>query len=71
MIDKQQYFNGTNQYIQLRHDVIKWLLKDIIISYDYIKLKMNLADPLTKSFGRKMIFEKLRGIKLMLIEKSK
>jgi hypothetical protein len=36
-----------------------------------MKLKMNLADPLTKSFGRKMIFEKLRGIKLMLIEKSK
>jgi len=36
-----------------------------------VKSKMNLVDPLTKQFGRKMILETSRRIRLMLIEKSK
>jgi hypothetical protein len=54
-IAKNKSFNGKNQNIWLRHDVIKQLLKDEIILIDYVKLEMNLVDPLTKPLGREMI----------------
>jgi len=50
---------------------MKQLLKDGIISIDYMKSKMNLVNLLTKPFGRKMILETSRRTRLMLIEKSK
>jgi hypothetical protein len=50
---------------------MKQLLKNKIILIDYMKSKMNLANLLTKPFGRKMILETSRRTKLMLIEKSK
>ena len=37
---KNKSFNGKNRHIQLRHDVIKQLLKDEIISIDYVKSKI-------------------------------
>ena len=36
---------------------MKQLLKDEIISTDYVKLEVNLVDPLTKPLGRKLILE--------------
>ena len=64
-IAKNKSFNGKNRHIRLRHDVIKQLLKDGIISIDYVKSEINLADPLTKPLGRKMISETSREIGLI------
>ena len=64
-IAKNKIFNGKNRYIQLRHDVIKQLLKDGIISIDYVKSEMNLANPLSKPLGRKMISETSREMGLI------
>ena len=36
-IAKNKAFNGKNRHIHLRHEVVKQLLKDGIISIDYIK----------------------------------
>ena len=47
-IAKNKAFNGKNRHIRLRHEVVKQLLKDGIISIDYVKSKVNLADPITK-----------------------
>jgi hypothetical protein len=65
-IAKNKSFNSKNQHIQLRYDVVKQLLKNKIISIDYVKSEMNLANPLTKLLGRKIILETSRGIRLML-----
>ena len=65
-IAKNKSFNGKNRHIRLRHDVVKQLLKDGVVSIDYVKSEMNLADPLTKPLGRKMILETSRGMRLML-----
>ena len=46
--------------------VVRQLLKDRVISIDYVKSEINLADSLTKWLGRKMILETLRGMRLML-----
>ena len=43
--------------MKLRHDVVKQLLRDGIISIDYVKSELNLADPLTKPVGRKLILQ--------------
>ena len=66
-IAKNKTFNGKNRHIRLRHNVIKQLLKDGIISIDYVKSEVNLADPLTKPLPRKQILETSRGIGLRLI----
>ena len=63
-IAKNKSFNGKSKHIRLRHEVVKQLLKDGIISIDYVKLKVNLVDPLTKPLGRKLILETSSGMGL-------
>ena len=65
-IAKNKSFNGKNQHIRLRYDAVKQLLKNEIISIDYVKSEMNLANPLTKLLGRKIILETSRGMRLVL-----
>ena len=43
---------------------MKQLLKSGMISIYYVKSKRNLADPLTKPLGRKLILETSRGMVL-------
>ena len=63
-IAKNKAFNGKIRHIRLRHEVVKQLLKDGIISIDYVKFEVNLVDPLTKPIGRKLILETSSGIRL-------
>ena len=65
---KNKTFNGKNRHIQLRHNVVKQLLKDGTISIDYVKLEGNLENPLTKPLGRNMILESSRGMRLKPFE---
>jgi len=62
-ITKNKNYNGKNRHIQLRHNLVKQLLKSGTISIDYVKLEWNLADPLTKPLGRNMILETSRGMR--------
>jgi hypothetical protein len=66
VIAKNKYFNGKNWHIRFRHDIVKKLLKDEIISIDYVKSEINLANPLTKPLSKKMILETSREMRLML-----
>ena len=63
-IAKNKNYNGKNKYIQLKHNLVKQLLKSGIIYIDHVRLKQNLADPLTKPLGRNMILETLGEIGL-------
>ena len=47
--------------------MIKQLQKDGIISIDYVKSEVNLADPLTKPLSKKLIEETSRGMGLKAI----
>jgi len=47
-IAKNKNYNGKNRHIQLRHNLVKQLLKSGTISIDYVKSERNLADPLIK-----------------------
>ena len=63
-IAKNEAFNEKNRHIRLRHEVLKQLLKIEIISIYYVKSEVNLADPLTKPLGRKLILETSSGMGL-------
>jgi len=63
-IAKNKTYNGKNRHIQLRHNLVKQLLKRGTISIDYVNSEWNLADPLTKPLGRNMILETSRGMGL-------
>lgn len=69
-VAKNKSFNGKNRHIRLRHNVIKHMLRDGIISIDYLKSEMNLADPLTKPLQRKVTFETSRGMGLLLTREN-
>jgi hypothetical protein len=64
---KNKIYNGTSRHIRRRHSTIKQLLKDGIISLDYVKSKENIADPLTKGLPREQIKYASRGMGLMPI----
>ena len=65
-----QIYNGKSRHIHRRHNTIKQLLESEIISIDYVKLKDNLADPLTKDFSRDQVNCSSRGIGLKPMTKE-
>ena len=48
-------YNGKSRHIALRHEYIKQLLSNGIITIVYVKSSKNLVDPLTKGLSRDMI----------------
>ncbi|GJS31234.1 hypothetical protein Tco_0491854 [Tanacetum coccineum] len=52
---KNQINNGKSRHIRRRHNTIKDLLRNGIISIDYVKSKENIADPLTKGLCREQV----------------
>ncbi|GKA43538.1 auxin efflux carrier component 2 [Tanacetum coccineum] len=58
---KNQIYNGKSRHIRRRHNTIKDLLRNGIISIDYVKSKENIADPLTKGLCREQVIFTSRG----------
>ncbi|XP_071928182.1 uncharacterized protein [Coffea arabica] len=63
-IAKNKSYNCKSRHMRLRHDVVKQLLRNGIISIDFVKSELNLADPLTKPVGRKLILQTTREMGL-------
>ena len=61
---KNHIYNGKSRHIRRRHNTIKDLLKNGIISIDYVKSKENIVDPLTKGPSREQISYSSRGMSL-------
>ena len=57
-------YNGKSRHIRRRHNTVRQLLSNGIISIDYIKSKDNLADSLTKGLTREQVNCTSRGIGL-------
>ena len=69
MIDNQnKIYNDKSRHIRRRHDTIKHLLENGIISIDYIQSKKNLEDPLTKGLPRDQVNFLSRGMGLKPIK---
>lgn len=61
---KSKIYNGKSRHIRLRHNIVKQLLSDGVITLDFVKSKGNLADPLTKGLSRQLIIDTSRGMGL-------
>uniref|UniRef100_A0A2N9HAC8 CCHC-type domain-containing protein n=1 Tax=Fagus sylvatica TaxID=28930 RepID=A0A2N9HAC8_FAGSY len=48
-------YNGKSRHISLRHEYVRQLIEDGVISIVYVKSSGNLADPFTKGLSRDMI----------------
>ncbi|KAL0454849.1 UNVERIFIED_CONTAM: hypothetical protein Slati_0824100 [Sesamum latifolium] len=55
-IAKNYAYKGKRRHICIRHSAVKELLKNGIISLEYVRSERNLADPLMKGLTRRVIF---------------
>jgi hypothetical protein len=58
-------YNGKRRHICIRHNSVKQLLHDGVISLTFVRSEMNLADPFTKPLNRKIVEITSRGMGLM------
>lgn len=57
-------YNGKSRRIRRRHNTVRQLLSNDIITIDYIRSKENLADPFTKGLNREQVYKLSRGMGL-------
>ncbi|XP_072076859.1 secreted RxLR effector protein 161-like [Arachis hypogaea] len=50
-------YNGKSRHISLRHEFVRQLIDDGVITITYVRCQENLADPLTKGLSRDKIKE--------------
>ena len=63
-------YNGKSMHIGLRHSYVRQLIKDGVITVDYVRSAQNLADPLTKGLARDLVIKTARGMGLKSISKT-
>ena len=61
---KNNIYNGKSRNIRRKHNTIRQLLSNGIISIQYVKSKENIAAPLTKGLPREQIEFTTRGMGL-------
>ena len=48
-------YNGKSRHISLRHEYVRHLIQDSVITIVYVKTNKNLADPFTKPLAREVV----------------
>ena len=61
-------YNGKSRHIRRRHNTVRQLLSNGIMTIEYIRSKENIADPLTKGLTREQVNKSLRGMGLKPIQ---
>ena len=62
---KSKIHNGKNQHIWLSYNIVMQLIDNGVMSLDFVRLKRNLVDPLTKTLARRLASETSREIGLI------
>ncbi|KAK8639650.1 hypothetical protein V6N13_138022 [Hibiscus sabdariffa] len=57
-------YNGKSRHMRRRHNTIKQLISNGVISVDYVKSNDNVADPLTKGLKRDQVEKTTKGMRL-------
>ena len=57
-------YNGKSRHIRRRHNTVRQLLSNGIMTIEYIRSKENIADPLTKGLTREQVSKSSRGMGL-------
>ena len=62
---KSKIYNGKSRHIRLRHNIVRQLIENGIMSLDFVRSKRNMGDPLTKPLVKKLVSKTSRGIGLI------
>ena len=57
-------YNGKSRHIRQRHNIVRQLLSNGIMTIEYIRSKENNVDPLTKGLTREQVSKSSRGMGL-------
>ena len=57
-------YNGKSRHIRRRHNTVRQLLSNGIMTIEYIRSKENIADPLTKGLTKEQVSKSSRGMSL-------
>ena len=57
-------YNGKSRHIRRRHNIVRQLLSNGIMTIEYIRSKENIADPLTKGLTREQVSKSSGGMDL-------
>ena len=60
-------YNGKSRHISLRHEYVRQLIQDGIISISFVRSSGNLADPFTKPLTRDLVRITSKGMGLKLL----
>ena len=63
-VAKNKIYNGKNRHMKLRHNIVRQLQNNGVMSIDFVRSELNMADPLTKPLSSKGILETSRGMGL-------
>ena len=63
-VAKSSVYNGKKRHIYIRHEAVRHLILNGVLTLEFIRSEKNLADPLTKGLNRKVVLESSRGIGL-------
>ncbi|KAD5961709.1 hypothetical protein E3N88_13182 [Mikania micrantha] len=59
-----QVYNGKSRHLGVRHNMIRDLITNGVISLEFVKTQQNLADHLTKGFCRDLVHKSAKGMGL-------
>ena len=62
---KNKIYNGKSPHIRWRHNIVRQLIDNGVISLDFVRSTRNLANPLTKPLARRLISDTSMGIGLI------
>ena len=57
-------YSGKKRHLRVRHGIVRQLIKNGVISLEYVRSERNLADPLTKGLAKKVVLDTSRGMGL-------
>ena len=57
-------YNGKSRHIRRRHNTVRQLLSNGIMTIEYIRSKENIANPLTKGLTKEQVSKSSRGMGL-------
>ena len=63
-VAKNSVYNGKKRHIRIRHEAVRHLILNGVLTMEYIRSERNLADPLTKGLNKKMVLDSSRRMRL-------
>ena len=65
---RNKIYNGKKRHVRLRHNTVRQLISNGVISMEFVRSKKNLADLLNKGLTGQLVYDTSKGMRLKPIE---